>query len=343
MYKNCKKERLYRMKYLRFLLVAMVLLFAAQVVSAAEVSLSGFAEARGTLTLAETNQLGAGIESTRVRFDTKLTDWLSANVEFGSSGDTSGGTTSTAVTMRKAIAALTSKLNDDTTLRVEIGQRPVPMGIASGWYTAPANAFLYAPIVSSTNVMGTWSDIGVFGTLSQKAFSLTAYVVQGAGTTVISTDVVGSTGANAPAGIAGGLRAVVTPVENLNLGLSYAISGRNIDQNYSIMAGDVVFSPGPVVLTFQYLAAMPKFEFDSRADAWFAQFEFKLEEILGVPITPGVRYDYLTSNARGTDEGASAITIQAMYQFEKALRIGLSFRTEKDKDNLLALQVLTMF
>jgi hypothetical protein len=252
-----------------------------------------------------------------------------------------------------------NSVGDGPLMSLSVGRFPVPMGLANGWFLSPGNPFAFAPGIT-TGLLGTsagqgWSDVGALGTIKANILTLQAYAVQGnipGGKVIISTP--------DNKGIAGGLRAVITPFAGLNIGLSYCLNGREAEytppptpavpapvpissgDNKSIIAGDIAWTAGPVTLSAEYLAAMPKFSFDERIDAWFAQFEFDLKDIAGIPITPGVRFDYLTTNLTGAD-AENAITIQAAYKFEKYLRIGLSFRTSKQEEDQLMLQVLTMF
>jgi hypothetical protein len=336
------------MKFTRFLILAAMLMLltpfaaTANTLTFGEVRISGFVETLSTLNFDAEDDASAidfAVQSARVRFDTRLAPWISANAEIASSGSTNPANLNP--TLRRAIVALfTTK--DDITYRLEFGRKAIPFGVASGWYTAPANAFIYQPSVT-TSILGSWSDEGIFGSVSGKNWSVQAYAVEGNETRVISTLDPEDLGA----GIAGGLRATVRPVAGLNLGVSYALNGQAQEGNYSIMAGDVVLKLGPCTLTYQYLASMPEFDFDVRRDSWFAQVEFDLTDIIGVPIEPGFRFDYFAGSVTEDNKAATIITVQAMYKFEKVLRIGLSYRNGKshtgDQFNELALQVMTMF
>jgi hypothetical protein len=336
------------MKSIRFFIIVAVLVFAMQPAGALEFQLTGFAEALSTLNMeGEDPEVGFVMQSARVRFNTILAPWITANVQIGSvSGKPD-------MALRSAMITL-SKETEDVTFRIGFGKTSVPIGVASGWYTAPANAFMYAPSLTE-NILGSWTDDGVFGSIFGKRWSLQAYAVDGSRTKVITyaneADKLANPDPEDQAGIgrgiAGGLRAALSPIEGLTLGASYALNGHFNGCNYSIMAGDVTLRFGPCVFIYQYLAVMPKFEFDDRRDSWFTQFELDLMKLIALPITPGVRYDYLAASAiDGADKAATIVTIQAMYKFENALRIGLAYRNGKNsytQFNDLSLQVLTMF
>jgi hypothetical protein len=342
------------MKLTRILLIVLLLAASTQLFADVDLKISGYLDARAGVTLGSgTEQIGFGINSSRVIFGAKIADWISATVHLGTNPWGGNGLT-------PALGAAFITLGDPKELSLVVGRFPVPMGIANNWFLSPANAFAFAPalistgitpegqskspngILSGTNGAG-WVDQGIMGKFVLEDFlTVQVYAVSGNAGRALLGSIDPTVGVQTDKGIAGGLRAVITPIEGLNLGLNYCLNAHGVAaDNVSILAGDVEFKIGPVALTYEYLAAMPKFDFDNRQDAWFAQFEFDLEEIAGIPISPGVRYDYLTSYT--AVDGADYITIQAVYKFEKALRIGLSFRTSKQEEDQLMLQVLTMF
>ena len=341
------------MKTLRFLVVAFVVLLSAPLAAAEGgapvVQVSGFVEALTALNFEimndDTNDntpMSIAVPSARVRFNAPLTSWLTANMQVQGSAVGGGG----AVSLAAATVAM-STTEGDTTYRFEIGRKAVPMGLAGGWNIAPANPFIHRPSLT-TDHLGVWTDEGIYGSILGKSWSVQLYGVEGNNTSVVTNL---NPAGNKGKGIAGGLRATASLGKALNVGVSYALNGwANGDaagDNYSIMAGDAALKLGPCTLTYQYLASMPKFEFDGRKDSWFAQFEFDLKDIAGIPLEPGVRYDYLTSKFLGGSDAATILTVQAMYKFEKVLRIGLAYRNGKDaslnKISDLSLQVVTMF
>jgi len=331
------------MKRIRFLFVLAVLALSVQLAAAPDVAavpdltISGFVDTRASL-------VGGGedtflLDSYRVIFGAKIAPWLSAVIHVAGTGS------GTPISVPTATITASTE-SSGTRYSIAIGRSPVPFGLASGWYISPNNAFAYDPAVTAKGLGGKWSDIGITGTVAGDAFSVQAYLVQG------NLALVKGAGTGYDEGLAAGLRAVFTPLEGLKLGLSYALNAHGADldtsnnpidvPNTSLVAGDVSWALGPALLSFQYTASMPKFEFDARKDVWFGQFEFDLANILGIPITPGVRFDYITKSITGGD-AENALTIQAAYKFEKYLRLGLSFRTATGADDALLLQVLGMF
>ncbi|MDR2733173.1 MAG: hypothetical protein LBC99_00855 [Spirochaetota bacterium] len=346
------------MRLLHLLIVIVLLAVSVQAAAAVDVAVTGFADTRASYTMGDTDAFGFAFHSSRVIFGARLAPWISSVIQFG----TNPG--STEVGLGTATVNLNS-VGEGTKMSLAMGRFPVPMGLASGWYLSPNNAFAYQPSVTEFGIgsrNGGWSDVGAMGTMQADMFRLQAYVVQG---NMPNTRIIAANNPlNPNKGIAVGARAVFTPIDGLGIGLSYCLNGRQAhaaatdpdpdeNNNKSIIAGDISWALGPATLSFEYLAWMPHFTFDERKDVWFAQFEFDLAKVAGIPVTPGVRYDHISGSVLSTAalpdaESGSALTIQAYYKFEKYLRIGLSFRTESGTsatppDDVITLQVLGMF
>jgi len=327
------------MKATRLLIIVVLLvLFAQAAFAEVDVSVTGFADVRAGYTLGDKDEFGFDFHQSRIIFNAKAADWISTVIQVGTQPGGDYG-----IKLGTATVNLNT-VGEGAKLSLALGRFPVPIGAASGWYTSPNNAFAFDPLVTSKILGGTYSDIGALGAIKGEKYTVQAYAVQG------DTPKAGAGGmiANPDKGVAGGLRAVLTPIDGFNLGLSYCLNGRDAKtatakNNKSIIAGDISFAAGPVALIFEYLAWMPKFTLDERKDAWFAQAEFDLDKVAGIPITPGVRFDYLTSKALGGADAGNALTVQLAYKFEKYLRFGLSFRTESKAPDVITLQVLGMF
>jgi len=314
--------------------------------AAPTVEFSGYADVRAMYTMGDTKEFALAIGRMELTADALILPWLSLEVTLGTYG--------TMDTPRDYKAELGGafvslfKEDDGTKMSLNIGYFDTPFGLASGWYAFPENSFMYHPGVTEY-FLGEWTDLGMYGAIEAEQYSVSAFVVQGEMEYLV--DLYGGEGK----GIAGGLRATFSPIEGLTLGVSYALNGHAVrsptdeSNNFSLIAGDIEWALGPLSLAFQYTASMPKFKFSDRLDVWFAQAMFSLEEIADVPIEFGARFDYFTGNyvtalSGGTPEDATNIlTIQANWLLDEHLRIGLSFRHEKDEDDVLMLQVMGMF
>jgi len=323
------------MKLNRFAIVCCVLLCLAAAMplaAAPTVEFSGYADVRAVFDL-DASQFDFLIGRIELNADALILPWLSLSVTIG-----------TYETMSRNYSAEIGgaylsifKEDGGTKMSFNIGYFDTPFGLASGWYSFPENKFMYDPGVTEV-LTGEWADLGVYGAIEAEQFSVTAFAVQGNMYGI--WDLV-----TKDKGIAAGLRATFSPIEGLTLGLSYALNAHfNIptdNNNVSFIAGDVEGNFGPLSIAFEYMAAMEKFEFGDRVDAWFAQAMFSLEEIADVPIEFGARFDYFSEDL----SIENALTIQVNWLADEHLRIGLSFRSQKDEDydKTLMLQVMGMF
>jgi len=321
------------MKLNRCMLVCFALCLAAvPVIAAPTVDFSGYADVRAGFNL-DASKFDFLIGRIELTADALILPWLSLEVTVG-----------TYETMDKKYnadlgGAFLSIFKEDggTKMSLNIGYYDVPFGLASGWYANPENSFMYDPGVTEL-LTGQWTDLGVYGVLEGEQYSLAAYAVQGDTCGILEA-------APTDKGIAAGLRATVSPIEGLTLGISYLLNAHyNIpadNNNLSFLAGDVEWALGPLALAFEYMAVMEKFEFGDRSDAWFAQAMFGLEDVADIPVEFGVRFDYFSEDLKTFSE--NAITIQANWLPDEHLRMGLSFRSQKNTDSVLMFQVLGIF
>ncbi|MDR2735076.1 MAG: hypothetical protein LBC99_10670 [Spirochaetota bacterium] len=343
----------------RFLCVLCMLCAAGSLAAAPTVEFSGYADVRAGYTLGETDEFALNIGRIEVTADALILPWMNLEVTIGTYNTMEGKYNA------ELGGAFISffKENDGTTMSLNIGYFDVPFGLASGWYAFPENSFMYAPGVTEAYI-GEWTDLGVYGSIETEQFSLTAFAVRGEMYGIfeeLTTPPPLPPGASAlvdmDKGLAVGLRAAFSPVEGLTLGVNYALNAHyDFNDNISFIAGDVEWALGPLALAFEYLAYMPKFAFGDRADTWFAQAMFGLEDIADIPVEFGARFDYFAANysnavtallGAGTPppagESSNALTIQANWLADEHLRFGLSFRHQKDEDDIIMLQVMGMF
>jgi len=338
------------MKLVRLLCVVALLAAPLSLAAAPAVEIGGFIDSRFGFDL-DDKELAPFIDSMELWFDAKISDWLTASVTIGTYFE--DGPRDFRPELGSAFLTAT-KENDGMKMSLGAGLFDVPFGIASYWASAPDNAFAYAPGVSEDFFAGGWYDFGIFGKIEADQFGLILYLVQGE--SFFSDNIL--LPYETDKGLAGGLRATFSPSKGISFGLSYALNahyndaftkakfGDEAEGHISLVAGDVELELGSLTLTYQYTAMMPKFEFGERNDLWFAQAVFSLEEMIELPISLGVRFDYFTesmSEDPANPSAAHAITFQIAYQIEEYLRLGLSFRTREGENNVLMLQAMAMF
>jgi hypothetical protein len=328
------------MKLMRLLFILVFLAAAVQVSAAPAIEVGGYVDARMAFDLDE-SALTPGVDSMELWFSAQVNDWLSASIALGNYfyDDLEEFNPRFFNPALSEAVLVGSWENDGTKLSLGMGLFTVPFGIASEWASAPFNAFAYNPGVTDAFFGGWWGDYGVFGSAETDQFGFTAYLVQG--------DMVDSSAYSAlgDKGLAAGFRATFSPSEGVTVGLSCAMNAHYPGDKLSLVAGDIELALGPLTLIGQYSAMMSKFEFGDRADTWFAQAVFSLEDMIDMPLFLGVRFDYFSETLM-EGESANAITLQLAYQLEDSFRLGLSFRSSQlddESDKVIMLQAMTMF